>query len=240
MSEVGAQFALDWSVAAGKARLERPGQKELRGSADYFGVQFPIVPRRLEVRLAPVSWADVGADIGWIDGGADVRFGVPEAQGRFFAGNLALGMRSGKPGPFRATEETYGYWGRLEAYPLLVERTDKLGVRESHRGVLALGVHGGVFSHQFPKPSDSSEAGSASYDGQQILRRELRVEAAVGYFVRPRGAAAVLVAVEPYWVADAGPIAGGRYHQSWGVVLVLSGSFFLRAYRAPAPGGAAP
>jgi hypothetical protein len=240
LSEAGAQFAVDWSVAAGSAQLQRPGQPKQDSSADYYGFQFPIPPRRLEARLAPVSWADLGGDIGWIDGGVDVRFGVPAADGRRFAGNLALGLRSGQPGPFQETKGTHSFWGRLEAYPLLFEEHDDLGVRESHRGVLALGVNGGVFSHQVPLTGASDDPDGVDFDSLQVRRRELRIEAAVGYFLKPRSAAGVLLGLEPYWVAHADAIDVGTYEQSWGVVLVLSGSFFLRAHHAPAPVSAAP
>ena len=35
LSEPGAQFALDWSVAVGKGRLARPGKAASQGTADY-------------------------------------------------------------------------------------------------------------------------------------------------------------------------------------------------------------
>ena len=96
LSEEGVQFALDWSLAVAAARYSRaPGQGSVESSSDYYGANLPLPPRRLEARLAPVSWADIGADLGWIDRGADVRFGMPAAAGRFFAGNVALGLRSG-------------------------------------------------------------------------------------------------------------------------------------------------
>jgi hypothetical protein len=246
LSEAGVQFAVDWSVAAGKAQLARPGGRLNKGTADYYGVNFPIPPRRLEGRLAPVSWADLGADIGWLDGGVDVRFGVPAAAGRFFAGNLALGMRSGRPGPFHRTKDTHSFWGRLEAYPLLGESS-----QSSHRGVVALGLNGGVFYHQMseaPADDNDDEGGFGFDDGTPIFRRELRLEAALGYFVKPPTAAAVLLAVEPYWVVRGNDGSGGppgtTFHQAWGVVFVLSGSFFLRVHQprakvvmpsAPAP-----
>jgi len=241
LTEAGARFAVDWSVAAGDARLERPGKPTIKSSADYYGVNFPLPPRRLEARLAPVSWADIGADIGWLDGGVDVRFGVPSARGRFWAGNVAFGMRSGQPGPIAPTKSTYSYWARLEAYPLVHERSDERGVRESHRAVLALGLDGGLFSHQLSAPGEpGGDVGGGSYSALQIRRRELRVEGAVGYFLEPRGAAAVLLGLEPYWVADADAVAAGPYHQTWGVVLVISASFFLRAHQARSSASQAP
>ena len=234
LSEAGVQFALDWSVAVGKAQIARPGRHLNKGTADYYGVNFPIPPRRLEGRLAPVSWADLGADIGWLDGGVDMRFGVPAAAGRFFAGNLALGMRSGRPGPFKQTKGTHSFWGRLEAYPLLGESS-----QGSHRGVVALGLNGGVFYHQMSGAvTDDDEGGFGFADGTPIFRRELRLEAALGYFVKPPTAAAVLLAVEPYWVVRGNDGSGGppdtTFHQAWGVVFVLSGSIFLRAHQPPA------
>lgn len=225
---------MDWSVAVGKARLARPGRPETKGTADYYGLNFPIPPRRLEGRLAPVSWADLGADIGWLDGGVDVRFGVPAAAGRFFAGSLALGMRSGQPGPIHPTKGTHSFWGRLEAYPLVRESSEG-----SQRAVVALGLNGGVFYHQMSEAPTSNNGGEGfGFDGTPILRRELRLEAALGYFVKPPTTAALLFAVEPYWVVrgndgSGGPI-GTTYHEPWGVVFVLSGSFFLRAHQPAA------
>jgi hypothetical protein len=246
LSEAGAQFALDWSVAVGKARLARPGKPLHKGTADYYGLNFPIPPRRLEGRLAPVSWADLGADIGWLDGGVDVRFGVPAAAGRFFPGNLALGMRSGRPGPIHETKGTHSFWGRLEAYPLLRESSEG-----SQRAVVALGLNGGVFYHQMSVATgsdDNDEGGLGFDDGTSIFRRELRLEAAIGYFMKPPATAALLLAVEPYWVVHGNDGSGGppgtTFHEAWGVVFVLSGSFFLRAHQprakvvmpsAPAP-----
>lgn len=233
---------MDWSVAVGKARLARPGRPTTKGTGDFYGLNFPIPPRRLEGRLAPVSWADLGADIGWLDGGVDVRFGVPAAAGRFFAGNLALGMRSGGPGPVRRTKGTHSFWGRVEAYPLVREASDG-----SQRAVVALGLNGGVFYHQVSDAGDQSGDGF-DFDATPILRRELRLEAAFGYFVKPPTTAALLFAVEPYWVVHGNDGSGGpvdtTYHEAWGVVFVLSGSFFLRAHQprakvvmppAPAP-----
>ena len=236
LSEAGAQFAIDWSVAVGKARLARPGRAVNKGTADYYGLNFPIPPRRLEGRLAPVSWADLGADLGWLDGGVDVRVGVPAAAGRFFAGNLALGMRSGRPGPIRETKGTHSFWGRLEAYPLLAESS-----QGSQRGVVALGLNGGVFYHQVSEAAESDEGDEGSFgfdDGTPIFRRELRLEAAVGYFVKPATLAALLIAVEPYWVVRGNDGSGGppgtTFREAWGVVFVLSGSFFFRAHQPAA------
>jgi hypothetical protein len=208
LSEAGAQFAVDWSVAAGSVRYRDPRGTSTTGTGDYYGLNFPIPPRRLEARLAPVSWADIGGDLGWIDGGVDVRFGVPSAAGRFWAANLALGLRSGKPGPFHTTKGTYSYWGRLEAYPLLHESRDASGVIDSHRGVIALGLDSGVFFHQLALPPTDTDF-YVGPDDQPIRRRELRLETAIGYCVRPRSGAGVLLGLEPYWVLRGDDGSGG-------------------------------
>ena len=80
LSEAGAQFAIDWSGAVASARHSPgAGRGATESSSDYYGVNLPLPPRRLEGRLAPVSWADIGADLGWLDGGVDARFGVEAA-----------------------------------------------------------------------------------------------------------------------------------------------------------------
>lgn len=237
LSESGVQFALDWSVAVASARYKRtPDQGNTGSSSDYYGANLPLPPRRLEARLAPVSWADIGADLGWIDGGVDVRFGVPAAAGRFFAGNVALGLRSGKSGPFQRTKRTHSYWARVEAYPLLRESRD-----DSHRALVALGLNSGVFYHEVPIAQfadDHADGGWFTDYSTPIYREEVRLEAALGYFLKPSGAASLLVAAEPYWVVHGNDGSGGpqgqeasSFHQSWGVVFVLSASVFLRAHQ---------
>lgn len=238
LSESGVQFALDWSLAVASAQYSPgAGQGSTESSSDYYGANLPLPPRRLAARLAPVSWADLGADLGWIDGGVDARFGVPARAGRFFAGNLAFGLRSGEPGPVRRTKPTHSYWARVEAYPLVRESRD-----ESHRAIVALGVNGGVFYHEVPVATfagEDSEAGGFGVGySTPIFRDEVRLEAALGYFLKPKGAASLLLAAEPYWVVRGNDGSGGppgasdsRFSQSWGVVFVLSASVFLRAHQ---------
>jgi hypothetical protein len=234
LSEAGVQFALDWSVAVASARYSRtPDQGNTGSSSDYYGVNLPLPPRRLEARLAPVSWADIGADLGWIDGGVDVRFGVPAAAGRFFAGNVALGLRSGKAGPVQRTKQTHSYWARVEAYPLLRETRN-----DSHRALVALGLNSGVFYHEVPITpfaDDQADAGGFTDYSTRIYREEVRLEAALGYFLKPSGAASLLLGVEPYWVVrgndGSGGPAGSWFTQGWGLVFVLNASMFLRAHQ---------
>lgn len=229
--------ALDYSIAFNAARLERAGQSDLHDASDYYWVNFPIFPRRFELRLAPLSWLDVGGDAGWLDGGFDVRFGLPSRPHRFLAGNLALGARSGEPGTFKDTKATHSLWGRVEAYPLLYESFDAWGLSATHRGMLALGINSGVFYHQVAEPEDPREPMEGpGFSAVQILRQELRLEAAIGYWFKPRRIPALLAGVEPYWVL-AGEHPQDAYHQKWGVVLVLRGALvfpFEPAAAAPA------
>jgi hypothetical protein len=233
----GLKLGVDWSVAVSHARLEREGQEDLTGSTDHYWTNVPIVPRRLELRLSPVSWADIGGEIGWLDGGVDARFGIPAEPGAFVAGNIALGARSGQAGPFKDTKRTYGAWARTEFYPLLDEtRTGKL--RKSHRGVLALGLDVGAFYHQIYEPPGRDDPNEGlGFSAKQLIRDEARIEAAVGY-VLLNERASVLAAVEPYLAFDLGTDSAScslcsRYTQSWGVVLVFNAAFFLSFERDP-------
>lgn len=233
----GVKVGIDWSAAVSQARLEREGQDDLTGSSDHYWSTLQVLPRRLEVRLSPVSWADVGSEIGWLEGGVDARFGVPAKPHTFFAGNFALGARSGQPGPFKATKPTHGAWARVEFYPLLGESRSGT-LLESHRGVLALGVDVGAFYHQLYSPPNPDEFRDGfGFEAERLIRDEARIEAAVGYVLVNRRAS-VLAAVEPYVAFDLGTDPRScelcaRYHQSWGVVFVLNVSRIWSFERDP-------
>jgi hypothetical protein len=224
LTEAGAQVGIDWSVAYNQATLDGVGTRpQVNESSDRFYSNFAIFPRRLELRVAPVSFIDVGADLGWIDGGVDVRLGVPAAPSRVFAGNVAFGFRSGEPIPISRTRGMHSLWARLEAYPLLHEKPHPRGFTMG-RAVLSLGVDAGLFYHAVTEPYDPAEV---VFDGPplgrddiDLPRRELRIEAALGYHLASAERTSVLIAFEPYWVTshdDSQP----DYHQSWGTVLVL-------------------
>jgi hypothetical protein len=222
MTEAGAQVAIDWSVGYNQATLDAAGTRpQVNASSDRFYSNFAIFPRRLELRVAPVSFIDVGADLGWIDGGVDVRLGMPAAPSRVFAGNVAFGLRSGEPTPIRSTRGMHSLWGRLEAYPLLHQERHPRGFTMG-RAVLSLGLDAGLFYHAVTEPDAQTEYDGPPVGGNDIdlPRRELRIEAALGYHVASAERTSVLIAFEPYWVTshdDSQP----DYHQSWGIVLVL-------------------
>ena len=68
-------------------------------------------------------------------------------------------------------------------------------------------------------------------DDIDLPRRELRIEAALGYHLASAERTSVLFAFEPYWVTshdDSRP----DYHQSWGTVLVLRLALFVPLHPA--------
>ena len=215
----GAKVAIDWSVAASYATLEREGKADLAGSSDHYWTNLPLPPRRLELRLAPFSWMDVGAEIGWLDGSADVRFGVPAEPGRWFSAAWGVGVRSGQIGLVEDTKRTNGLWARSELYPLLFMRGAGRQTRQ-HRLALALGVDAGTFYHQLARPIEDDDVNEGvGFTATQLLREELRLESAFGYVIVTRTASA-LAALEPYLAFELEDRP--RYRQSWGVVLVVT------------------
>ena len=233
----GLKMATDWSIALSHARLERDGQSDLEGTSDHYWSNLALPPRRVELRVSPVSWADLGADIGWLDGGVDVRVGVPAQRGVFWAGNLALGMRSGEAGPFKDTKRTYSYWARTELYPLLNESGGTL--QKSRRAVFSLGLDVGAFYHQLDRPANALEENEdgLGFHAVQLIRDEIRVEAAAG-IVLLNERASVLIALEPYLAFDLATDSGScgvcaRYHQSTGIALVVDVALFLPFERDP-------
>jgi hypothetical protein len=224
-------MATDWSIALSHARLEREGGSDLEGTSDHYWSNLALPPRRIELRVSPVSFADVGADIGWLDGGLDLRIGVPARRGELWAGNLAFGVRSGEAGPFKDTKRTYSYWARTELYPLLNESGGAL--QKSRRAVLSLGLNVGAFYHQLDRPASASEEDEdgLGFHAVQLIRDELRVEAAAGV-VLLNERASVLIALEPYLAFDLETDSDScgvcaRYHQRTGIALVFDVALFV-------------
>jgi hypothetical protein len=226
----GVKLATDWSVAFSHARLERAGQPDVSGSSDHFYANLPLLPRRVEARVSPVSWMDLGLELGWLEAGANLRFGVPSKVGKLFAGNVALGATSSASSPFKDTKKAYSVWARTEFYPLLSDARSGAKVT-SHRGVLSLGVDVGSFYHQLQLavPNDTGESYGPSW--LALVRDEARLEGAIGYTAVSERAS-VLVALEPYAAIDLNtdPARCSRcssYQQSWGLVLVLNLAVFV-------------
>lgn len=215
----GVQVATDFVLPLSAAEATRADGYTARGTSDHYFSPVVVIPQRLELRFSPVEWLDFGADTSWIDGGGDARLGYAAKPSRAWALHLAFGFRSGVFGEAENTLNTGSGWARIEAYPLLRPPTGRL--------LLALGVNAGKFYHQI----NIDERGPGDPDDElpaiEVMRREVRLEAAVGYFVQQhRGS--MLLALEPYLVVDTGPVRASAcgpceavdYHQSFGLVLV--------------------
>jgi hypothetical protein len=217
----GIEVATDWSYAYGPGEATVADGSTSKGGADYYWSSFAIFPRRLEARLSPIKWVDIGGQIGWLGGGADIRVGLPALEGTPVAFNLAAGFETGEAGFFKETKPLRSRWLRLEAYPLVPLPGRK------NRLVLAAGVNFGQFHHELPDPRPQvgfSDAWGPS--DVQTIRSETRVETSIGLFLPARFASA-LITVSPYYVIDAGTprmdcdaCTIAVYKQSWGVVLV--------------------
>ncbi len=187
-----------------------------------------VLPRRVELRIAPFGWADVGADLGWIDAGLDVRFGLPAAPERWLPSNLALGVRSGQFGIFKDTKPTRSYWGRIEAYPLLhtslqpANAQGNGGGRTAGRAVAAVGLDLGDFYRDVShKPAYDEPHEFGPFETPHI-DHELRLEVAVGYHLMTRRNAWFQATVQPYAV-----LSSDTTRHTWGMLVALSGGLFL-------------
>lgn len=223
----GTQFAGDLSLAFSSARAEHADGTSVTGTSDHFWSPLSIFPRRLELRMSPVSFLDFGADLGWLDGGADLRVGRWAKPNRAWAAQVALGVRTGSVGPFKDTKTTESAWARLEAYPLVHGTNGRL--------LLSLGANVGRFYHQIEYQSSSDDGDSYGPSAVQVVRREFRIESSIGYHVQDARRASILAAIEPYFVADAGAARASAcagcesvgYEQWFGVVLVLRGALHV-------------
>jgi hypothetical protein len=220
----GIEVATDYSYAYGAGSVELPDGTRSSGSADNYWSALTILPRRLEGRLSPVKWLDIGGQLGWLDSGADLRVGVPAAPERSWAFDLAAGFDTGRGGLFEDTKPTRSRWLRLEAYPSLPNP-------QLHtRLVLAAGADFGTFLHQLgdprPQTTFSDGWGPAAI---QVVRTETRLEGSVGVFVYPGVVGSFMLTINPYVTVDSGapetschacqPIAS--YAEDWGIVLVM-------------------
>jgi hypothetical protein len=218
----GIELATDWSYAYGPGEATLDDGTSTRGGADYYWSDVAVFPRRLEGRLSPLKWVDVGGQIGWIGGGADARIGLPAIDGRWLAFDFAAGFETGEAGFFKETKPTRAKWLRLETYPLLPIP------RQQVRLILAVGVDFGMFHHELADPRPEVEFNDGLAPSHvQTIRRETRLETSIGVFYAPARFATVQLTVNPYFVLDAGSperacdacaIAG--YRQQWGIVVV--------------------
>ncbi|MBC8131855.1 MAG: hypothetical protein H7X95_02660 [Deltaproteobacteria bacterium] len=225
----GIEAATDWSYARAAAAATLSDGLSTKGGADNYWGDLTILPRRLEGRLSPLPWFDIGGQIGWLGGGADARIGIPALPGRFLAVNLAAGIDTGDIGPTHGTKPTRSRWVRLETYPALPF------LDFNFRLVVAAGIHAGRFFHQLPDPRPQASFNDGFAPGAiNIIRNETRLETSVGAFLFPRPEASFLFTISPYFVLDADAPGPGcvdcsapvvDYRQSWGLVVVTRYAF---------------
>jgi hypothetical protein len=157
-----------------------------------------LVPARLGARVSLTDWLDMEADWGWSGVGGELRAGAPEGVAVPFA--LSVGARSGALRPLALDDESmvreqHELRARFELFPKLAfPPGDEL--RRVH-GVLAVGASQGVHYHWLPLPDRGGDAPDVPH--QSFLRKELRIEGAVGAELRARIAVVSVVAM-PYAV----------------------------------------
>lgn len=222
----GAQFAVATVAAFGSGSAQPTVEDPTLPERQAVASPFALLPGRAEFRFAPLDWADWGGDIGWLGSGFDLRVGIPATTEQTWIGNIALGVRSSRVAPVDDPGETGSVWGRLEAYPRLLPGDGRF--------VLALALHHGTFNHSSEVGLDRDGAGLWPSWGYSVVRRELRLETAVGYYWGTQRSSAMIV-VEPYFVLDAGeplrPEGVRRYSQSFGLVVVFRGALLLLGER---------
>jgi hypothetical protein len=142
---------------------------------------------------------------------------------------LSAGARTGEIGLFG--RDTYHGAFALEAYPALSRVREGWGAR---RLVLSLGLAAGAFEHDLKLP-DSFESSSDAPHGlpsEIIIRRELRLQAAVGVHLQGRRGSITLALAPWIILASAaqvsatcdqceGPQSLSAFSQSWGFSLLV-------------------
>jgi hypothetical protein len=175
---------------------------------------------------------EVSGYLGWIDSGGGLRFRVRSSER--FPLVLSAGARTGAIGIF--PRDTYAGTFAVEAYPALSRVHEGWGARL----VTSLGVAAGVFEYDLSLPSSFELSSDAPHGApsEVVLRRELRLQAALG--VRLEGSrAAVIIALQPWVVlAHSAPLSASCDHcqgvsplsdfsQRWGLALLVTPAFLL-------------
>ena len=124
------------------------------------------------------------------------RLAAPPAVVRVPAHGAERGARTGEIGLFG--RDTYQGTLALEAYPALFHSREG---SNAHRLVLSLGLAGGAFEHDLSLP-ESFESGSDAPHGfpsEIVIRREVRLQAAVGVHLQGQHGA-ITLALQPWIV----------------------------------------
>jgi hypothetical protein len=220
------------------ARLRDPGgtwQRE-SNSANH-GSRFPSpVPQRLAARFSTGPWLDVGADIGWTDRALQLRIGALHAARRL-PGGLEVEWRVGSTSPFAkedVVERTGVGRARLELYPPLPLGRSEDGLPRAF-GVLAAGISQG--KHLLTLVDHGTSLFYSNAGEMKVLRKETRLELALGIYLRSLPVTSTLVLLPWFTVArhgaevdcpDCASVELERLSAGWGVALAVDAGVLLR------------
>jgi hypothetical protein len=185
------------------------------------------VPVTIAVRQQVGPSFEVSGDVGWVDSGVGLRLRLPSSERLPIV--LSAAARSGEIGLFG--RDTYQGTLAIEAYPAVSHAPQG---SNAHRLVLSLGLAAGAFEHDLSLP-ESFESGSDAPHGfpsEIVIRREVRLQAAVGVHLQG-GHGAITLALQPWLVLARdpsvaatcdeceGPSALSAFSQRWGLSLLV-------------------
>ena len=191
------------------------------------------VPVTIAARQQVGPSFEVSGDLGWVDSGVGLRLRLP-----LFASLpmvLSAGARSGEIGIFG--RDTYQGTFAIEAYPALSHVGEGAS---AHRLVLSLGLAAGAFEHDLPLPERFQSGSDAphGFPSEIVIRREVRLQAAVGVYLQGQHGA-ITLALQPWIVlaSDASVSATcdqcevlsalSAFSQSWGLSLLVMPALIL-------------
>jgi hypothetical protein len=176
------------------------------------GRSFFFVPTQIGLRIAPLSYIDVAADLGWRDSGIEARLGLPEGSQPLpvaLTGGYRLGY--GILSAPANLHPNYAY-ARVEAYPRLWTSRER-----PWYGVFTAGMSRGNRYHAIRLPPQFNSCDMFCSPGAEFVRDETRVELSLGIDYRNRKGFTFGVVIMPYRVIASGPVqsvnfTGSPYH----------------------------
>lgn len=235
------QIETAWAFAYGRASatvngavVTGNGQAQVEGrpaKGDPIPTLPDPVPLTVGVRQVLRGSLEASGDLGWMDSGVGLRGRVPYLDREALPLVVGAGLRTGKISAFAS--DTYEGSLAIETYPRIAPLR-----YPSWRLILSLGVTGGIFQHQLllPEAYDSDSDAPQGPPTVVVLRRELRLQTAVGVYLggERRGLAITLApwillgASAPNSIkcgACNGVTSIANFSQTWGLALVVAPSY---------------